>query len=100
MTYYYKTPNHMYIHKHIYICPDKHLGGYGPVFNTIRWDNFNFYIFLCFYFLIFLLTIYYLYNDKFLNPLKKVKLTGQLRHLTNYIFNRKCTTAKTKNYLK
>lgn len=45
MTYYYKTPNHMYIHKHIYICPDKHLGGYGPVFNTIRWDNFNFYIF-------------------------------------------------------
>lgn len=29
-----------------------------------------------------------------------MKLVGQLRQLTNYTFNRKCTTAETKNYLK
>lgn len=44
------------------------------------------------------MTMYYLYNNKFLNPLNKMKLVGQLRHFTNYIFNRKCSTAETKTY--
>lgn len=59
---------------------------------------FTFFMFLFSHFSI--ITMYYLYNNKFFKPLKKMKLVGRLRHLTNYVFNRKCTTAETKNYLK
>lgn len=43
------------------------------------------------------MTMYYLYNTKVLNPLKKIKLVDQLRHFTNYIFNRQCSIAESKN---
>ena len=85
----------MYTHIHTYIRPEKHLEGYEPVLNAVWQDDFHFYIFM------FLFPhMQYLHNNKFLKPLIKMKLVGQLRQLTNYTFNRKCTTAETKNYLK
>lgn len=58
--------------------------------------------FLMFIFPHFSMTMFYLHNFTYiiLKPLKKMKIVSQLRHFTNYIFNRKCTTAESKNYLK